>query len=454
MTKIKNPLLSLGAVGGVAKAIAFVRRRKTNIVEAYPVPTDVKSLAQLSWRHMYQKAVALWHALSAAEQQDWESAARPKHMTGFAWFMSQALKPNPGLYLPLQGGIMAGDIDMAKHRLLKLPLPSDAQEAASKAYIDQALENFMWAKFLNDTPSGIGAYYLMAPDPTGEAESTFTSGVLGTGDGQTLFQWISDAVVSFTTIKTGIIRVHIHAQRIAGNKSIQLYAEIYEYTSAAAELLITTTELCGFLTDDESCIEIHAPLAADYEIAPTSKLLIKFLANVGVAGANVTLNLYAEGLTTSSVSLPIPTSPLIDAEIAFHASLASAHHARYTDVEADARVTAGIATHADLPNVHHTPPTTRTIITGSYSGDATDGRQVATGMKCSLVIIHRSDQPFSWTIIPTVCQVHGPSTPYHCYTVIGIYLHATDGFVIDSTSRCGAGANVTDKVYYYWAISE
>jgi len=77
--------------------------------------------------------------------------------------------------------------------------------------------------------------------------------------------------------------------------------------------------------------------------------LIKFLANVGVAGANVTLNLYAEGLTTSSVSLPTPTSPLIDAEIAFHASLPAAHHAKYTDGEADAR----IAIHAALPDSHH-----------------------------------------------------------------------------------------------------
>jgi len=88
---------------------------------------------------MYLKAVALWHALSSAEKQAWESSARRKHMTGFAWFMSQALKPNPGLYLPLQGGIMSGDIDMDKHRILKLPLPTDDQEAASKKYHDDNL---------------------------------------------------------------------------------------------------------------------------------------------------------------------------------------------------------------------------------------------------------------------------------------------------------------------------
>lgn len=132
MAKLKNPLLSLGAVGRLAKDIVFARRRKVNIVEKKPIPKDAKSLLQLDWRHMYQKAVLLWHALSATEKQEWESLARPKHMTGFAWFMSQCLRPNPGIYLPLQGGIMSGDIDMAKHHLTNLPEPVDDQDAARK----------------------------------------------------------------------------------------------------------------------------------------------------------------------------------------------------------------------------------------------------------------------------------------------------------------------------------
>ncbi|MBA7547101.1 hypothetical protein ES705_39503 [subsurface metagenome] len=88
---------------------------------------------------MYQKAVVLWHALSVAERQEWESLARPKHMTGFAWFISQALKPNPGLYLPLQGGTMAGDIDMDGHRIEDLPDPTADQDAATKKYHDDNL---------------------------------------------------------------------------------------------------------------------------------------------------------------------------------------------------------------------------------------------------------------------------------------------------------------------------
>lgn len=139
MSKLKNPLLSLKAQGALGAALTFLRRRKQDIVEKTPIPTDRKTFLQLEWRHMYQKAVALWHALSAEEKQEWESLARRKHMTGFAWFVSQALKPNPGLYLPLQGGTMTGDIEMGKHRILKLPIPTDNQEAASKKYHDDNL---------------------------------------------------------------------------------------------------------------------------------------------------------------------------------------------------------------------------------------------------------------------------------------------------------------------------
>lgn len=88
---------------------------------------------------MYQKAVALWHGLSSAEKAEWESLARSRHMTGFAWFMSQALKPNPGLYLPLQGGTMQGDIDMNGHKIEDLPDPLAAQEPVTRQFFEDNL---------------------------------------------------------------------------------------------------------------------------------------------------------------------------------------------------------------------------------------------------------------------------------------------------------------------------
>jgi len=124
MAKLKNPLFGFNVRGTLGRALSFRGRGSQTIAEKKPIPTDTKSFAQLSWRHMYQKAVALWHLLSAEEKQDWESNARIRHMTGFAWFMSQCLKPNPGIYLPLQGGIMQGNIDMASYDILNYVPPS------------------------------------------------------------------------------------------------------------------------------------------------------------------------------------------------------------------------------------------------------------------------------------------------------------------------------------------
>lgn len=139
MAKIKNPLLSLLASNTLGKVITFRRSRGQSIVEKKPEVPDAKTLAQLSWRHMYQKAVALWHGLCAAEKESWESQARPKHMTGFAWFMSQALKPNPGLYLPLQGGTMQGIIDMDGYQIESVKDPVANQDGDTKAARDAAI---------------------------------------------------------------------------------------------------------------------------------------------------------------------------------------------------------------------------------------------------------------------------------------------------------------------------
>lgn len=136
MAKLKNCILGLDVSGTIGKAISFVKRQKAQIAEKTPIPEDAKSLAQLSWRTMYQKCTVLWHALSAAEKHTWENLARPLHMTGFAYWQSQCLRPNPGIYLPLQGGTMSGDIDMNGSRILQLLAPVLGHEPATKTYAD------------------------------------------------------------------------------------------------------------------------------------------------------------------------------------------------------------------------------------------------------------------------------------------------------------------------------
>ncbi len=80
MPKLRGPILSLGATGGLTKLFSLARRMGRNIIERKPIPVDAKSPAQLFNRHMFTKCVDLWHTLSEAERQEWESLARPLRM--------------------------------------------------------------------------------------------------------------------------------------------------------------------------------------------------------------------------------------------------------------------------------------------------------------------------------------------------------------------------------------
>jgi hypothetical protein len=142
MAKTTGPLFGFSARGTVAKLLTFRRRDARTIAEAIPTHPDAKSPAQLGWRTMYEACSALWHTLTAAEKQTWESLARSRHMTGFALWQSQCLRPNPGIYLPLAGGTMSGDIVMASHKITGLPLPTLDPDAATKAYVDAAPGGF------------------------------------------------------------------------------------------------------------------------------------------------------------------------------------------------------------------------------------------------------------------------------------------------------------------------
>ncbi len=118
--KLTGPILSLGASGRLGKALAVVRRLGGPVGLLRGRPSNPNTDAQASWRTKFQQAITWWHQQSAADKLAWERLGTQNHMTGYAYFMSMALAPNPGIYLPLLGGTMQGDIDTDGNRITGL----------------------------------------------------------------------------------------------------------------------------------------------------------------------------------------------------------------------------------------------------------------------------------------------------------------------------------------------
>ena len=136
MAKLKNPFNSFGAHGSIGRVLSVRRRLKEHIAQSFPDHPDANTTPQQAQRLMFQMCRDLWHTLSQSEKAAWESLARPFHMTGYSYYLSQCLRPNPGIYLPLAGGTMQGAINMDTNRITDLPAPGANSDPARKTELD------------------------------------------------------------------------------------------------------------------------------------------------------------------------------------------------------------------------------------------------------------------------------------------------------------------------------
>jgi len=191
-------------------------------------------------------------------------------------------------------------------------MPTTGAHLATKEYVDSAI-HFIENYFFNDTASSYaGDYYKMLDTPTGEAESTFQSGLLGEGDDQALFNFATDAgAPGVTVLEAGVYTGHIHARvTLANKRPTKIHFEIYSRNNGV-ETLVVTSEETAFLTDSSAEYNLHAVLAADVTIATTDRLIIKWLANVDSAPASdVVVELFAEGTNASRFEVPVTTDVL------------------------------------------------------------------------------------------------------------------------------------------------
>ena len=89
MAKPKQPLLSFGARGTIAKSLTFQKRGRATIARTKPTPTDPKSEAQLARRQIYRDAVDAWHALTPEEKEAYRGVC--PGLTPYQCYMKTAL---------------------------------------------------------------------------------------------------------------------------------------------------------------------------------------------------------------------------------------------------------------------------------------------------------------------------------------------------------------------------
>ena len=217
MVKAKSPLFSFGAIGRLGKALTVAHKRTGPVWLHRGRPAQPRTEPQLTWRTMFLMAAGLWHDLSEAERLAWEHAGTTRHMTGYSWFMSQALRPNPGIYLPLAGGVMTGAIDMDGSPITAVLDPLLDQDAATKKYHDDNLPAGPYTE-------GCRVYHSVnQATPTGSdynvlfnTERWDTDGIHSTVGNterltcRTAGKYVISATIGFEANVTGIRSVSIH----------------------------------------------------------------------------------------------------------------------------------------------------------------------------------------------------------------------------------------------------
>lgn len=91
MTKLKGPLLSLGAQGTIGKNLTFAKVKGGTVAKSIPTHPDAQTLPQVYQRWRYYDAVQYWHSLTPAQQAAQETAGRPFNLTGFSYTLRQYL---------------------------------------------------------------------------------------------------------------------------------------------------------------------------------------------------------------------------------------------------------------------------------------------------------------------------------------------------------------------------
>lgn len=87
MAGVKGPLFSLDASGTVGDAIVFAKWKGRNYVRRHAIPSNPKSVGQVSVRAMIKFLTQYWASLTAGQQADWETRAAATDISPFNAFV-------------------------------------------------------------------------------------------------------------------------------------------------------------------------------------------------------------------------------------------------------------------------------------------------------------------------------------------------------------------------------
>ncbi len=83
MATVSGPLFSLGASGTVGGSIVFATWKGRPYVRRHAIPSNPKSVSQLSVRAMMRFLSQFWTSLSVSEKADWETRAAVTNISPF-----------------------------------------------------------------------------------------------------------------------------------------------------------------------------------------------------------------------------------------------------------------------------------------------------------------------------------------------------------------------------------
>lgn len=88
MAGVKGPLFSLDATGTIGDALVYAKWKGRNYVRRHAIPSNPKSVGQVSVRAMLKFLAQYWANLSAGEQTDWETRAAATNISPFNAFVA------------------------------------------------------------------------------------------------------------------------------------------------------------------------------------------------------------------------------------------------------------------------------------------------------------------------------------------------------------------------------